>query len=157
MKVSVPVNCKSKPKRNRHLIDSFISLSHLSDSANSNNINKWMIKKEITEKKRTNRFEVFKVLYKTIVWLIRLWDFENHLNLTLSQSRNNLSIIKSVFEFKISNQKSKSNGTFQWNDCLFQINQIQIHETHIWLVIKSIDELVNCHSWLVGLKSKVDF
>ena len=117
-----------------------------------------MIEKEITREKGKNKpiWSIQSTLQNDslINWL---WDFENHLKLTLSQSINNLSIIKSVFEFKISNQKSKSNGTFQWNDCLFQINQIQIHKTHIWLVIKSIDELVNCHSWLVGLKSKVDF
>ena len=144
MKVSEPVNCKSKPKRNRHLIDSFISLCHLSDSANSIiSINEWLEKKQEKNGKEQTDLK-FKVLYRTIVWLIDCETLKITWNLTLSQSTNNLSIIKSVFEFKISNLKSKSNGTFQWNDCLFQINQIQIHKTHIWLVVKS-----NISWWIV--------
>ena len=138
MKLSALVSSKSKSKVNQQMSESQNCSSHLRDSMRFNDVNKWILSIENKQKNKPI-WSIESSLEERQKSLINwLWDFDNHLNLTLSQSINNLSIIKSVFQFKISNQKSKSNRTFQSNDCLFRINQIQIHTTHIWLVVKSI-------------------
>jgi len=96
-------------KVNRKSLNEWVNLqncsSHLRDSMRFNDVNKWILSIENKQKNKPI-WSIESSLEERQKSLINwLWDFDNHLNLTLSQSINNLSIIKSVFS--IQNLKPK--------------------------------------------------